>query len=207
MKTAPYTSSRSTAAAGVPNAQLMAEINRLKGQLAAQAQTIQTLKREAQTDPLTGLANRRAFEKTLDDSMAYFNRYGRPGALLMVDLNAFKPINDTLGHAAGDAILQHVSGILKAHTRRTDLVARVGGDEFCILLREAGRDEAMLKIAEIEAVIASSPCRFEGRDIYISLSIGACTFADAPNKSVLLEKADAAMYKHKRAQAPKVVRI
>lgn len=176
---------------------LVQEIGALKQKLESQAEVIQDLKRQAMEDPMTKVANRRAFEKELNRALSYFKRYNRQGALLMIDLDAFKSINDSLGHLAGDAILKHVASLLKTHTRDSDFVARLGGDEFCIILREIAPHKLAKKAREIAEVIAATPCSYEGREIYASVSVGGCNFHQADSRSDLMEKADKAMYRQK----------
>lgn len=176
---------------------LISEVNSLRSQLKHQMKTINRLKQQALHDPLTKLPNRRSFEEELDKSLAFHARYGRMGALMVIDANDFKTINDSLGHMAGDAVLCHIANLLKQHTRLTDVVARVGGDEFCLILREVSDEEAKEKAERLARLIASAPCSFDGREIYISVSVGACGFGEAKNKADLFQKADSAMYDDK----------
>tara|TARA_R110000868_G_scaffold190862_1_gene434880 strand:- start:183025 stop:183654 length:630 start_codon:yes stop_codon:yes gene_type:complete len=177
--------------------QLVDEISTLRSMLEAQEDKIQDLKKQALEDPLTGLSNRRAFETELKSALSFYKRYNRSGAVLLIDVDAFKGINDSLGHLAGDALLKHLATVLKSHIRDTDFVARIGGDEFCIILREVTAAEAQLKIAELEAAMSVSPCTYEGKDIYMSISIGSCLFKSANSKEELMAKADRSMYAQK----------
>jgi len=178
---------------------LLSEVNYLKKQLKSQNDVIARLKQEAHQDPLTGLPNRRYFERELDKSLAYHKRYGRLGALLVIDADDFKSINDSLGHLAGDAILRHIATLLQKHTRSADMVCRIGGDEFCIILREVAPEEAEEKAAQLMQVISSTPCSYDGHEIYISVSIGTCSFGEARTRRELLERADGAMYLSKQS--------
>ncbi len=173
---------------------LLSELNYLRKQLKTQSDVITRLKQEAYHDPLTGLPNRRYFERELDKALAYFSRHNRVSTVMMVDVDSFKSINDSLGHLAGDAILKHISVLLQKYTRSADVVARIGGDEFCIILRETESEEAFEKAENIADVIAKTPCVYEGREIYTTVSIGGCSFSDAKDKKELLNKADSAMY-------------
>lgn len=177
--------------------QMLSELNYLKKQLRTQSDVIARLKQEAHHDPLTQLPNRRLFERELDKALAYFNRYRRIGTVLIIDANSFKAINDSLGHLAGDAVLKHIANLLKKHTRSADTVARIGGDEFAIIMREAGSERAFEKAKQLADIIAQTPCTYEGREIYTSVSIGGCSFADAETKRDLMHKADSAMYHSK----------
>ncbi len=156
---------------------------------------------KAMTDALTGLANRRAFDFALGRSVAGVRHGGAPFAVAHLDLDHFKAVNDTLGHAAGDFILEQVSRILREETRQGDLAARVGGDEFILLLRspvDPGAIEAMTQriIGRLER-----PVTFEGRECRISGSFGVALSSqlEVLEAERLLAMADAALYRSKSA--------
>ena len=128
-------------AATAPSAGLLAEIERLKHDLVLAAQRIAELEARADDDPLLGILNRRGFERELTRSLAYVKRYGAGAALMFIDLDGFKSVNDRHGHIAGDALLKAVAAALKGHVRASDVVARLGGDEFGVLMWNA--DEAL----------------------------------------------------------------
>lgn len=176
---------------------LLNEIEALRDVLERQEHQIKTLTKQAMEDVLTGLPNRRAFEEELNKALSYYKRYSRNGALLLVDIDAFKSINDSLGHLAGDALLKHLAKKLQNYVRDTDFVARLAGDEFCILLREVSQDEAIRKVEELSTAMSLSPCLYEGKEIYLSISIGHCMFGGAESHKELLDKADRAMYAQK----------
>jgi diguanylate cyclase (GGDEF)-like protein len=149
-------------------------------------------------DALTGLGNRRALDAGLDGVTAAGATV--PFGLMHIDLDRFKAVNDTLGHAAGDAVLQHVAGILREVTRAGDLIARVGGDEFVVLVRDCD-DLAMLDgIAERINARLATPILFHGRPCRVSASIGLTLSSqyDAPVAAEMLKNADAALYDCKR---------
>jgi diguanylate cyclase (GGDEF)-like protein len=104
-------------------------------------------------DPLTGLLNRRAYEAILTDHLSRGNRYGHEGAIMMLDLDEFKQVNDTLGHSAGDDLIIRVGAALASRLRESDTVARLGGDEFAVLLPKGGCAEA----EQVAGALASSP--------------------------------------------------
>ena len=110
--------------------------------LREQAEEIRHLSRLATYDQLTGIMNRRGFEVELDHVLERARRYEEAGALIYIDLDHFKPINDTYGHAAGDAVLAEVANLLEGSVRGTDYVARLGGDEFVVLLVNSSREQA-----------------------------------------------------------------
>lgn len=173
---------------------MLTEIRLLKDQLASQTEVITRLRRESLHDPMTGLPNRRYFEQELDRALKYYNRYKRSAALLVIDANDFKTINDSLGHLAGDAILRHIAQLVSSNIRETDFAARIGGDEFCVILREVTAERAAEKARQISEVISRTPCRYEGRDVYVSVSVGHCPFTRSGDKHDLFERADQAMY-------------
>ncbi|GIM96626.1 putative bifunctional diguanylate cyclase/phosphodiesterase [Paractinoplanes toevensis] len=151
------------------------------------------LREQASTDGLTGLANRSRFTEELRRTLA-----GRPGtAVLLIDLDDFKTVNDTMGHAAGDALLVEVAARLSAAVRDDDLVTRLGGDEFTVLLPAGGCDGAM-RIAEEILRRLGEPMTLEGRIITTRASIGVACARPGDEPSTLLSQADIAMYEAKR---------
>ena len=151
----------------------------------------------ATTDELTGLANRRALYAEGRARLEAPQR--RPRALLMLDLDKFKEVNDNLGHHAGDQLLIQVGARLSEHLRAGDLLARLGGDEFAMLLEDASRDEAMEVASQLRAALAE-PFALEGIELYSNASVGIALFPDdGADLSALLRKADIAMYRAKRS--------
>jgi diguanylate cyclase (GGDEF)-like protein/PAS domain S-box-containing protein len=149
----------------------------------------------ALTDGLTGVWNRHRLQDEVERRLDHQRRYGGSGALLMLDLDGFKAVNDTLGHAAGDAVLREVADRLRARLRVSDSVARLGGDEFAVLLPEAGADEAAAVAQEVERAVSRWPVRVAGTDVDVKVSVGislidggTASFAEA------LAGADRAMY-------------
>jgi diguanylate cyclase len=164
----------------------------------------QELERLSQHDPLTGLFNRRRFEEELRRQLAYTRRYGKGGALLMIDLDRFKQINDELGHAVGDRALCHVAQLLSDNLRASDLVARdvdpmvarLGGDEFVALLPEADGAGAEAAAERLAVAVGEVPLKVEDREVALRVSIGVATFDGdgIPAELELLAAADRAMY-------------
>lgn len=156
------------------------------------------LERLSRVDALTGLANRRQFDERLDLALKRLQRHRVPLALMCLDVDHFKTINDTWGHAAGDVVLKAVASRLRASVRETDLVARQGGDEFAILIEDAAPGSAEAVAGKvIEA--AREPVVANGRAIPISTSIGIAYAHGAVEAGALLEQADAALYAAKKA--------
>lgn len=146
-------------------------------------------------DPLTGLPNRRYFLDLQRRALLLAKRANTLVALLFIDLDRFKPVNDALGHQAGDRLLCAVSERLTASVRKSDTVARVGGDEFTILLPDlANREDAIMLATKVVAAI-SRPFMIDGRQIDIAASVGVAFYPfDGDNPEELMRKADQAMY-------------
>ena len=176
------------------------ELSTLQRQVNAQAEMIRSLKRDTITDPLTGVLNRRGFEIELNKSLANAKRHHRLSALLFVDMDNFKQINDVYGHHAGDDALCHVANILQTNVRQTDVLARVGGDEFSIILNDVRSVEDAEKRAHLLSdFISSAPLRFEDEQIWIQASVGTQSFQAEDDMIDVISKADKAMYAAKQA--------
>jgi diguanylate cyclase (GGDEF)-like protein len=168
--------------------------------LEAQRVLQRTLEGLAQTDPLTGLANRRHFDGSVRPALALAHRHGRPFSLILFDLDRFKSINDAHGHAAGDAVLAAVADLLRARLRHTDLAARWGGEEYCIALFETPLSDAVAVAASLRATLASSPIDTPAGPLRVTASFGVVGLraADEPLEG-LFARADAACYAAKGA--------
>ena len=149
-------------------------------------------------DFLTGLFNRRRLQQELAHEAERASRYGAKGAVLMIDLDNFKDVNDAFGHKAGDDLLRGVAGALKHRIRQTDLVARVGGDEFAMLLPEAGADQARLVAEDVVQAVGRQVAVLGDRSIHITASVGVALF-EGLGAAEVLECADLAMYEAKQA--------
>lgn len=157
------------------------------------------LEHMAQYDPLTGLPNRELFIDRLQVALAHAKRYQARVALLFIDLDNFKSVNDTLGHAAGDHLLKLVAGRLKQCVRAADTVARFGGDEFVVLLGDINKEDGFLYCAEKIHKVFVSPFVIEHQQIQMSPSIGVAVYPDdGENEEQLLKYADLAMYGAKK---------
>ena len=152
---------------------------------------------EAMTDPLTGLRNRRAADLVLERMCAARAGFG----LLHMDLDYFKAVNDTLGHAAGDFVLATVGRILREQVRTEDCAARIGGDEFVVIIAGRSDPKTLQSIADRIIARVSQPMEFEGRTARVSASIGIVRSTDfaAPDAMQLLAAADRALYAAKHA--------
>ena len=176
------------------------QVERLKKRLAAARRTIAALRLHADTDALLDILNRRGFERELRRSIAYIRRYDTTAALVFIDLDRLKPVNDTLGHAAGDAILKAVSKTLVANVRQSDMVARLGGDEFGVLLWNLGASDAAKKARALETAIDRIDVAYRGRSLTIGGSAGVIMLDGGEQTADALSRADQAMYQRKRAR-------
>ena len=164
------------------------------------------LRQMADHDQLTGLFNRRRFEEQLKRELARAGRYAENSAVLSIDIDNFKGINDSAGHAAGDAVLTRVARVLSDHSRATDVVARVGGDEFAVLLSAVGPSEARTAAEHLLAEIRSSRAIYGAKPFRITASIGVATFeSDDATAGEVQINADLAMYAAKTSGRDRVV--
>ena len=169
---------------------LQQEIGALKNDLAE-------LEQHAYHDALTGLFNRRLFMESLENRIARCQRYGDKCALLFLDVDDLKAINDAHGHAAGDAVLVQLAEILKLHTRTSDVVARIGGDEFGLLLDHLEADQVVDKVAFFIDQFGKADCTYAGRSLLLGAAIGYCFVGPEDTIVDLMSRADAAMYRAK----------
>ena len=168
--------------------------------ITARKQAEEMARRLAYTDALTGLPNRALFYDRLSMAMAQAQRYGQKLAVVMLDLNGFKKINDTLGHQVGDVLLQQVAKRLEGLLRRSDTVARYGGDEFISVLAELNGVEDDIIIAEKILDAFNRPFDFRGRLLQVTASLGVALFPDdGEDIDTLIQQADMAMYRVKKS--------
>ncbi len=163
----------------------------------------QTALRElAQTDPLTGLANLRAFRARIDDEVKRARRYGTPLTCVMADMDQLKPVNDELGHAAGDRAIAAVASVIRGELRETDFGARYGGDEFVLLLPHTSAGEGRVLAERVCARLKETALEISGRNVPIGASFGVACLPDdslEDHADALVRAADAALYRAKRA--------
>ncbi|MBS1191890.1 MAG: response regulator [Rhodocyclaceae bacterium] len=165
------------------------------------------LEEEARTDALTGCANRRHFLELAEHEMARFRRYGGEMSLLMLDLDHFKAINDANGHHAGDLTLMELVRVCRATLREEDVVGRLGGEEFAVLLPQTGRDKAIEAAERLRHAVAKAEVPVpEGQPVHFTTSIGVATLTPADASiDMLLGRADQALYEAKGAGRNRVV--
>ena len=172
-------------------------IRRLRAQLAQAQARIDELQASADTDFLLEIPNRRGFERELNRSISYIQRYRASGALIVLDVDRLKPINDTFGHAAGDQVLKAIVGELLSHVRASDVIGRLGGDEFALLLWNLSETDARTKAAMLEQAIDRLTVSFRGRTITAGASAGIAILGPHAEAGKALEEADRAMYVRK----------
>ena len=183
-----------------------ATIRSLRRQLKGAMERIAELEAAADTDFLLGIPNRRGFERELHRAIAYMNRYRARGALIAIDVDRLKPINDSFGHAAGDEVLKAIAATLTRHVRSSDLVGRLGGDEFALLLWNLSEADAMAKAAALEETIDGLSFVFRGQPVSAGASAGVALLGSHAEAGRALEEADAAMYlrKAQRRHEPRI---
>jgi diguanylate cyclase (GGDEF)-like protein len=176
---------------------LAAEVERLAAELEISRIRITELEARIDVDPLTETLNRRGFERELRRSLAYVKRYGVSAALVYLDLDEFKPVNDRHGHAAGDAVLKAIAAALVRRVRASDVVARIGGDEFAVLMWNIGEADALAKAAALEAAVYATPVRWGASTLVVGASAGVAFIGPLDTPAEVLARADAAMYTRK----------
>jgi diguanylate cyclase (GGDEF)-like protein len=176
---------------------LLGEVQRLEGELAAARSRMKDLEATADIDAVTGIFNRRGFDRELARSLAYVKRYGTRAALFYIDLDGFKPVNDRHGHAAGDAVLKAIAGMLTRNVRASDTVARLGGDEFGLILWNLGEGDACSKAWALEAAITEAAIEWDGQPLAVGASIGFAMIGADDELAAAMGRADQAMYVRK----------
>lgn len=181
-------------------ADLRREVAALRAQLDAAAHRMQDLLTRAHEDDLTGLLNRRGLYAEIASVIAFTERYGQPSTMLYLDLDRFKAINDRHGHAVGDAVLVAVSRRLSEHLRRSDVLGRIGGDEFVMVLRQADLPCGQAKAETIRDLLEREPIAVDGLSLTVGGSIGVAEIEASDTVDVVVTRADQAMYAVKRSR-------
>ncbi|HEY6023934.1 MAG TPA: GGDEF domain-containing protein [Pseudolabrys sp.] len=181
-----------------PAASMLAEVERLKRELAVARARIADLEARADVDPLLDILNRRGFERELMRTLAHMKRYGTEAALMFIDLDNFKAINDRFGHGAGDALLKAVARELVAHVRASDVVGRLGGDEFGVVIWRVGEEQALAKARELESIIGRVGIIHGKARIEVGASAGMALLVADATPTDMISAADQAMYARKK---------
>jgi diguanylate cyclase (GGDEF)-like protein len=175
-------------------------VAKLTKRLAQARRYIARLEAQADTDFLLDIPNRRGFARELNRSIAYVKRYRASAALLVIDVDRLKPINDSLGHAAGDQALKMIVAVISRNIRESDMIGRLGGDEFGVLLWNLAETDARAKAAALERVIDKAVCEYRGRRMSLGVSVGVTLLGAEDNAASVLERADRAMYSRKQSR-------
>ncbi len=176
---------------------LVGEIERLRAELDKVEARVERLNELAHQDSLVQLPNRRSFLASLERAIARVERHGHAAALLFIDVDGLKSINDTFGHKAGDEALIEIAQLLVASVRNSDCVARMGGDEFGILLEHLDEQEAwMMALRVVEKVVGSQFC-VNGRCLRLSVAVGVGMIAPGDSPQTVIDRADKEMYRVK----------
>lgn len=161
---------------------------------------------EAEHDPLTGLLNRRGFERRLEEALVEWRKAGTPSVLLMFDLDHFKPINDEGGHALGDEMLRRVAQVVAWEVRRSDHVARQGGDEFAVLMPSCTLNQARRVADTVRQAVSEVSVTHADKEYHVTLSLGMTGFADSDQEiEDVMARADAACYQAKAGGRDRIV--
>lgn len=178
-----------------------AEIERLREKIAGLEERVRLLDELAHQDPLVPVPNRRGFMRELEGLIGRVSRYGETAAMLFVDIDGLKRINDSFGHKAGDEALIQVAGVLTGAVRRSDCVARLGGDEFGILLAHATEDSARDTARRLTSLIDDHESHCDGNRLPLGVAIGVTVISANDSAEAVIGRADRAMYQQKSAAA------
>lgn len=173
---------------------LQDEIDRLRQENVALKERLEQALNLADEDPLVPLLNHRAFVRELKKTIAYLSRYGGHGAMIFFDVNNFKMVNDTYGHSAGDAVLNHLAGLVGDNIRFSDFAGRLGGDEFGVVLVQADKDATIAKAELLRSLLADTPCPWKGKLIKAEIATGYYIFDGSSNAETIMDRADQDMY-------------
>ena len=177
---------------------LLDEVSHLRDELDQTRKRIAHLEQLADEDAMLPISNRRAFVRELTRMISYAERYNSTGSVLYFDVNGMKVINDRYGHAAGDAALAHFARLLVENVRDTDVVGRLGGDEFGVILAQANEHQAQEKASTLLRIIHATPFDWQGEELMLSCAVGIHQFLAKQSAETAITAADANMYKVKR---------
>ena len=185
---------------------IKATIRGLRTKLRGALRRIAELEAAADTDFLLDIPNRRGFERELNRAVAYMKRYSASGALIVLDVDRLKPINDSFGHGAGDEVLKAIAATLTRQIRASDVVGRLGGDEFALLLWNLSETDAKAKALILEQAVDELSFVFRGQHVTAGASAGVALLGAHSDAARALEEADAAMYVRKahRRHEPRI---
>lgn len=181
-------------ALGIPEQEFTPRVRRAVWALLREARA---LRDAADRDQLLPILNRRAFLRELEREIASVVRYGMPSTLVYLDIDGLKSINDSWGHPCGDAMLAYFARFLSAHVRASDIVGRLGGDEFGLVLSHANIVQTEQKCAQLASLLAAEPASWDGASLQLSFSFGLVEISAGMTGESAVAEADAAMYRRR----------
>ena len=177
---------------------LLEKMDDLNRDLSRTKESLSEIERLVDVDCLAPIPNRRAFMRRLSWSITMHERYSHPSTILYFDINEFKQINDQYGHAAGDLAIRHISQLLSNTMRESDFLARIGGDEFAVIMYYANEDAAKKRGAKIAEKLQKTPFVFNGQHLFVTTAFGYYSIQSGDDAEAALASADMSMYVDKR---------
>ncbi len=177
---------------------LMEKLDDVNRELTRTRESLAEIEQLVDVDCVAPIPNRRAFLRRLSWAITMHGRYGHPSAILYFDLNDFKQINDAYGHAAGDLAIRHISQLLSTTMRESDFLARIGGDEFAVIMYYADEDAARNRGAKIAEKLKQTPFTFNGKQLQVTTAFGYYAIRNGDDAESALAAADMSMYVDKR---------
>lgn len=190
--------SEMTPAVSLAISALMEKLDDVNRELSRTKESLAEIERLVDVDCIAPIPNRRAFMRRLSWAITMHERYEHPSTILYFDINDFKAINDQYGHAAGDIAIRHVSQLLGNTMRESDFLARIGGDEFAVIMYYANEDAAKMRGAKIAETLHNTPFMFNGKPVHITASYGYHSLHQGDDAESALSAADMSMYVDKR---------
>jgi diguanylate cyclase len=174
------------------------EVEQAEARIAELEQELRDVSGLVRTDPLTGALNRRGFDELLERELARAARHAHPLAVALLDLDDFHQTNSSYGHPGGDAILRHLVSVCQLLLRSSDTIARIGGDEFVLLMPETPGADSMSTVLRLQRSLAQRPLDLDGHRVLVHFSAGLSQWQPGEDADALLKRADAALYAAKR---------
>ena len=190
--------SEMTPAVSLAISALMEKLDDVNRELSRTKESLAEIERLVDVDCVAPIPNRRAFMRRLSWAITMHERYNHPSTVLYFDINDFKSINDKHGHAAGDIAIRHVSQLLSTTMRESDFLARIGGDEFAVIMYYANEDAAKMRGARIAEKLQETPFNFNGKQLHITTAYGYYSLRHGDDAESALAAADMSMYVDKR---------